>query len=203
MRSLDTLDELEARYEYSHTTQGRIPITYRQFMALIHELLIAAWGQEWGERFGPEAPPAHALDNPYIKYRLLRRSPTKEIAGNSEPRRRGEMRDRKDPTNTFELWGQLFDHLIEFECVAPTPDQADELAERFEEFMLTYRPFFAQNGVHKILFVEQDEDRYETSAKEPSYGRPLVYYVRLDRVYPLPVSVLESIHSYVNLSSAP
>lgn len=191
------------RYRYGPMTDGPPPLSYREFIVLIHELLVAVWGPEWGERFGPQAPPSHPVNNPYIKYRLLRRTPTQDISGNSEPRLRDEIQDAQDPGNSFAVYGQLFDCLIEFECIAPTPDQADELAERFEEFMLIYRPYLISRGVRKILFVEQDADRHDTSTKESSYGRPLVYLVRLDHVTAVPISILEAVSATVNLTASP
>lgn len=190
--------------EYLDTTpmtSGPKPLTYRQFIELVSEVLSAAWGESWRDRFGPEAPISREMTTPYISYALQRKTPSEDPKGNIEPRYRGHVADKENPGHVIDIWGQLFDYYITFNCLAPSPDQADQLAENFEEFMVTYRPFFIQNGVRKLYLFEQGPDQWDKSQKETVYSRPLVYFTRLDRLIAVPSTVLQSVSTHVNLST--
>src|SRR5690606_5442228 len=183
-------------------TSGPRPLTYRQFVNLVGEVLAAVWGEEWRNQYGPRAPVSREMTTPYIAYSLRRRYPSEEPKGNSEPRLRGHLKDPKSPQNTYEVYGQLFDYLIEFNCSAPSPAKADELAESCDDFMISYRPFFIREGARKLFLLEQGADYWEEAQKEATFYRPLIYFVRLDRVIAVATTILESVTAHVNLSSA-
>lgn len=187
--------------ETSPMTSGPKPLTYRQFIELVAEVLAAAWGESWRDQFGPVAPLSREMTTPYISYSLQRKAPSEDPKGNFEPRYRGHVIDKENPGHVIDIYGQLFDHYITFNCLSPSPDQADQLAEDFEEFMVTYRSFFIQNGVRKLFLFEQGPDQWDKSQKEPIYSRPLVYFTRLDRLIAVPSTVLESVSTHVNLST--
>lgn len=181
-------------------TSGPKPLTYRQFINLLADVLAAAWGEEWRDRFGPEAPIAREMTTPYIAYSLRQRVPSDEPRGNLEPRLRGKIKDQNNPQASFDVYGQLYDHLIRFNCSAPSAGMADELAEKFDEFMVTYKPLFIREGVRRLFLVEQGADYWEEDQKEPTFYRPLIYLVRLDRVFAVPVSSLNTVSTHLNIS---
>lgn len=185
----------------SPLTSGPKPLSYRQFIELVSEVLAAAWGESWRDKFGPAAPLSREMTTPYIAYSLRRKVPSELPKGNIEPRYRGQVAEKNNPERVFDNWGQLFDHYIMFNCLAPSPDQADRLAERFEEFMVSYRAFFIQNGVRKLYLYEQGPDQWDKSQKETVYSRPLVYFAQLDYLFSAPSSILQSVTTHVNLST--
>ena len=164
---------------------------------MIKNTLAAAWGDQWWDKFGPEYPKERNLEAPFIAYRILGREPSKAIPS-LKPRWREEIPDPERPDYPIIIVGQNFDVLIQFDIFALTAKDANDIAAKFEDFMLTYTGLFKSEGIQEILFERQLEDDYDPRWREDYYVRSLVYYVRIEKITPVPAYLIEQMHIKVS-----
>lgn len=158
---------------------------------MIHALLRKAWGDEWQTRFGPEYPKKADMEAPFIAYHTKSRVYT--TGRGVKPRLFEEAPDPKHIGHTIGLYMQSFDCQMQFDIFHQTGKDADALLQRFEEFLTTYTGYFKQNGIDEFLFQEQLEDDYDFRWRENYYVRSLVYFVRVQRITPIPTYVLHTV----------
>lgn len=116
-----------------------------------------------------------------ISFALLKREPTPEYQ-EFKPKFRQQIKDPHRAGEFVSIYGQHFDYYIRFTINAQIAEEADDLAEYFEEFLMRYVGFFKNNGVSEILFVEQQADLVTLNSKIEVNERPLVFKIRLERL---------------------
>jgi hypothetical protein len=92
-----------------------------------------------------------------------------------------------------QIHGQIFDCYIEFCVFAKSAEEADQITEELDEFILMYKGFFKQKGVQEILFHQQLEDMVLTDWKFPIACRPIQYIMRFEKITPIFLNQMEEI----------
>lgn len=118
---------------------------------------------------------------PLITYRLMRRT-INEAFKDMKPRYRTTIRHPYRGGEYVELYGQIFDLLVEFCVYSQTAEEADELVVELEEFLQTYAGFFKRNGVQEITFEAQGEDEVVNSGRISIAKRRLQYTMRFEKI---------------------
>lgn len=136
-----------------------------------------------------------------ITYTLLRRAPgvfgKGEMFGGSPVRRKPSLREIYDDPETpgyriFSL-GWLFDNEISFTCWSRTNKAAENRAEWLEGLMLNYEWFFQMGGVPQVLYKERTRDVWEKIDNFKVSGKPLIYWVRTEKIFQVKEKALESL----------
>lgn len=135
---------------------------------------------------------------PVVVYRLMERRPAEGIV-ERKPRHRETVVDPNNPGQYVLLMGQMFDYFVQFNVMAKSNDEADDLLDKFETFILTYTPFFKENGVNQIWFERQLSDDVITSWRDPVFVRSVIYRLRMEKIVPVVVGQLSQVNIDVNL----
>lgn len=153
-----------------------------KFTDMICKLLNIAWGNDWGI-FSEENPTGNNPEEtplPHITYNLISRRSTEKrglkgqtFAPIPDPEHEGE---------TITPVRQWFDCIVEFCIYARTNAEATRLAQRFEEFMYTYRGFFKDEGITEIIFEEERAPEVNSLYRQDIPHRTIRYLVRIERI---------------------
>jgi hypothetical protein len=156
------------------------PITFLQFVDELRRL----WKDAGKKGDIVRQFPIHEdVQYPLITYRLLKRVVNPNFK-ERKPRLRDIIRHPYAPDHFIELYGQIFDVLVEFKIYSLSQEEADELVIEFEDFLYLYTGFFKKKGVQEILFYAQEEDEVITKDKYSVAVRTLQYQMRLEKVTP-------------------
>ena len=93
---------------------------------------------------------------------------------------RETLRSTDDPNHTIEMYGQLFDHLVQFDCWTTDNFSADKLADWFERFVSLYGKILKLNGVQEVLFWERLRDASVTKWRQDLKSRAVQYFIRTE-----------------------
>lgn len=176
------------------------------FTSLIHSMLKAAWGQEWGtfcEAF-PNGRDPENVALPVITYSVMTKRPgtvgnhgTREI----KPRVRQEVIKLDGNANAYEavtIYAQIFDCEIGFDLWEQSNTALNKLAERFEDFMMVYAGYFKSKGVADIFF-DRMLNNAGASWREDILSRSYVYLVRIEKQILVPQSVIKEVIGQVEI----
>jgi hypothetical protein len=97
-------------------------------------------------------------DLPRLVWRLKRRTPGKQGLEPYKGRLRPDSTWRNDDGTFSQLYAQYMTCLWQFDVVAGSGAEANELLQEFEHAMLESLPLFKQLGMDDLLFDEQLED---------------------------------------------
>jgi hypothetical protein len=172
---------------------------------MVHMLLNAAWGEDWGtftEAF-PNGRDPQNVKMPVITYMLLEKRPG--IVGNNrtqeiKPRFRQEVFNDESfegGPRILNIYSQLFDNDVVFEIWEENNAKANELADRFEEFMMIYKGYFLQNGVGQIIFDHMNNNTESPPWRDNMVVRKFRYLVRLEKHTIVPSDVIEKVTASV------
>ena len=128
-----------------------------------------------------------------VIYNMMERTPGTTAGGNTPtsrqrrevvPQIRGIAYDEKNsPGQAIVQKGKWFDNILCFKLAARTNHQANKMALWFEDLMECNREFFASRGFVRYYFDKRGEDEYIRDGEEGFHLRPLIFYVRTERVY--------------------
>lgn len=176
------------------------------FMLLMMRTLKAAWGEDWGtfcEAF-PNGLDPQNVKLPAITYMFKSKVPgvvgkdTREI----KPRYR-ETYDLPQDNNTsadkVSIYAQVFDYELVFEVWEENNSRLTELAERFEDFMMTYSGYFMQKGVGQVIFSRMLNGYESKMWRDNLVCRHYTYLVRLEKQVVVPQYVIKEIIGKVEL----
>lgn len=90
--------------------------------------------------------------------------------------------DPEHPGLKVFTYGQEFDNIVEFKIWARTNKTANARAMWFEDFMEQWRWYFEASGVKKIHYEGRDEDVHLSPENRKLVCRPLIYYVRTEKI---------------------
>ncbi len=146
------------------------------------------------------------MDNPTEKFRrtityeVKRREPA-TMGGNKQPFGTGvksytpkfrETVGNVDGTQT-QIFGQLFDNLLEFKTWTLTSVEAEELVTWFEQYLRDRRIFFRNLGLHEILFWVRGEEKEVPILDNGLEQRTLTFYVRTEELSIVQEGVLKDL----------
>lgn len=112
---------------------------------------------------------------------------------------RESIDDPNNPGCKIYTYGQEFDNHVRFNIWARTNKVANRRALWFEDFMERWRWFFQASGVKRVLYERRDADMHLSPENRKLVCRPLIYYVRTERVTAVREYVLRNL--VVDLSS--
>lgn len=115
------------------------------------------------------------VNHPVISYNVISREPKLE----KKPRYRSNY---EEEDKIYEVWGQNFECLIQFNIIASVYNEAEEVMEKFEEIIFQHSAFLLKNGVGKILFKEHTTDSHLDTLRETLSVRSLIYYVEIEKL---------------------
>lgn len=174
-------------------------MSYRDLMRTIQKLLYTSWGNN-KVRFTSAYPKKATTENvapPIITYKVLSKTPGAFGSKNTtelKPRHRETITiEEAGKKIAVEFLGQVFDYKILFELWSEDGESADELVERFQQFMFQYTGFLKKIGVSEIFFESMDSDSGSAEWKTDLIKRSIVYHIRLDEVLGIRSSVIENI----------
>lgn len=105
--------------------------------------------------------------------------------GNIRQRRRSlreSVIDPDHPGSAIYTYGQWFDNKVEFDIIAQNNKTANQRALWFEDFMDSWMWFFEASGVAGIRYEGRGADSVITPENKKIAIRPLIYYVRTEKV---------------------
>lgn len=128
-----------------------------------------------------------------VVYSMEERTPGTTKGGNTPtsrqrreivPQIRGWSVDEKDnPGQVVIHKAKWFDNMICFKMAARTNHMANKMALWFEDLMELNREFFASRGFVRYYFDRRGGDEYIKDGEAGIHMRPLIFYVRTERVY--------------------
>lgn len=117
---------------------------------------------------------------------LIESLPMDGIMGNGKRQRvrlfREAVDDPDNPGMKIFTFGQWFDNLVVFNIWALTNKVANQRALWFEDLIENWRWYFEASGISKIYYHERLEDKGLSPDNRKLVCRPLVYYVRTEKV---------------------
>lgn len=149
-----------------------------RLIELIRQLLQRAWGKDCPVLVDQYPTNTAGVDikMPMIVYDYYDR----EIAENTKkyPQLMGSLNYKGE---TYEVYSQWFDCVLEFFIIDVTARGAKVLAKRFEIFMQTYMQYFKYIGVSNIYFLNEPKSSPVQLANQDYQRRALKYKVKLER----------------------
>lgn len=117
-----------------------------------------------------------------------------------------------DPNVAMETKGQWYDHIVQFDLFSKTNRRLDGegkldgsgdpgLLSWFQDFMMRYRWVFLWNGIQQLLEWQGTRDEPVSNIKSDMVHRPLLYYVRTERVSTARVRRISQIDVLVNIGA--
>jgi hypothetical protein len=189
--------------------QAERSASFNDFTDMMHQLLKAAWGNDWGtftEDY-PNGRDAQHIELPMITYSIKSKVPgivgkdTREI----KPRFRQVIDTVNPPSGEAEklnIYSQVFDYHVEFEMWADTNSAMNALCERFEEFMMIYSGYFLQQGVQQLIFLEMAPPFQPPRMDDKALCRIFKYLVRLERQVVIPTHVIKEVTGKIGVVQA-
>lgn len=165
--------------------------------------------ESYGQLLGNENQTSNGLIKdsgpiqPTIVYFLARKEPgsmEKPFGATKEykKRLREKIADPDSPSHTIEIYGRLFDNLVQFDCCTTDNASANRLANWFETFMELYEWVLKLNGVQQILFWQRSTDTAEKNLRQDLTVRSIQYYFRTEEVEAITRRDITSIDIAVN-----
>lgn len=96
--------------------------------------------------------------------------------------------------SAYEIRGQFFDNLIQFDIWSKNNKTAEKLANYLEEFMEDFHGMFIELGVNKLHFHSRIRDEVILNWRNGLINRSLLFFVRTERVRLKSVREIKSIH---------
>jgi hypothetical protein len=96
------------------------------------------------------------------------------------PRVRGTIKKSED--ETYLVYGQWLDTLVQFDLWSLTSYEVEQQALWFFRFMTTHRNFFKQMGLSETFFWWRGRDAVANNLRNSLHVRTLVYYIRVEEL---------------------
>ncbi len=109
-----------------------------------------------GVNYTEDFPTVPRPEVPLISYRLIKRVPGMDKVETRKPRFRFSFKN-EDGTMT-EIWSQWMSCIYQFDCIASTSQEADDLVYKFDWFIRNNVGIFLSMGASEVVFEEQLED---------------------------------------------
>jgi len=148
------------------------------------------------------------IDNPTtefvdtITYKVVRREPAHFGSGGpftptnkeSKPRLRDPfIKSNEVEGESFEVWGQRFDNLVQFDIWTKSNFEADALADCFETFLLLQTGPLKKAGVAEMKYWARRPDEFIAQWRTPLNVRSIVWYFMTERLFLVKNGVIQTI----------
>ena len=157
------------------------------FMEMI-SMLVSKTMKKKGVVFKPDegarlqVDQVNKVDNPYIFYEVIDRTPKKEL----KPREREEIIEVTDDKNGRRqgiIYGQKFECTVQFNFLACDYTSVNTVMNDFEDLIFNYSAYFKKNGVAEILFKRHFTDKNLDIYRQTLSVRSLQYYVEIEKLF--------------------
>lgn len=163
---------------------------------ILRKLLNAAWGSKWG-LLSPETAKgddAEVVITPQINYSINLR----EVAEGTSPKPQlmdtiNEVVDGKNTGDSFSIYRQTFDCIVEFDFLDNSSQSCRTLMSRFEELVSTYIGYLKSEGVKEIYFLKEVPAKYSLNYVEGVPMKCLYFFIKLERSKSIRVSTIREI----------
>lgn len=174
-------------------------------MKVIQGAIKANWPELDFTASYPKVKDTQSVSTPIITYQLELKKPA-DVNGVKEikPRLRETIKVPEQIIETMdesfvhregaamEVWGQMFDYYIDFNVYGSNADEADEAADRLQQFMFKYTGYLMKLGVLQIVFEElRNNPGEKNKANIPC--RTVSYMFRIDEIVGAKVPHIENI----------
>ncbi len=142
--------------------------------------------------------PHEKIEGPYIFFNLISRTPASGSMAQPKPKLREQFVEKDERGNILHrgnIYGQLFDCLIQFNIAAADYETANKVINAFEEAMFKYTGYFKNNGVSDIFFIKQYEDDRMDPFRDKHSIRSLQYNVRLEKIFLMYDDTIQSVNA--------
>lgn len=198
------LDTTPPKSKASHlTAKGNIN-TINEFAKQLSMLLNIAWGSSWGtlEPASSVGDDPERITVPKITYDVNLR----EISPgtNLKPQLIDTITEIVDgvPTgDSFNIYKQSFDCIIEFNIYSSTSLDTEELMQKFEDILLVHAGDFKEAGVNEIFFLKEVPSKYSLNFTKSSTfsSKCLLYFIRIDKYRKIRVNQIKDIRFKLNM----
>lgn len=171
------------------------PISFLGFIDILRKLWEAAGKPGTIKR---EAPIKDEAEYPMVTFKTKSRQVNPEFK-DYKPRLRTTIRHPHEPNEFIELYGQVFDVLVEFGVFSKSAEEADEMIMELEDFMHLYAGFFKQQGVQEIRFYEQGEDEILSENRYSIAKRTVQYIIRFEKITPRFLNQIQNLAIQANI----
>lgn len=144
-----------------------------------------------------EVYPKDPVKSPSIVWSIFSRVLGREGKEHLKPRARKVPEDVALADTIY--FGQWTTVLYQFDIFAPSDQEANDIMEKFERFILEATPTLMRFGVSEIIFEQQLKDDSIDAPSETSV-RSLRYIVIFDLVYPIQVKRIKDIELVLHMS---
>ena len=176
-----------------------------KFFETLHALLDAAWGEGWGV-FSDDEPlgaDPNDIKLPTIVYDTPEYKPNEQLSPLGARRFMYRKQDASDPKEIIEFHKQWFDYTVRFEIYAATNRECRLWANKLEDLIFTYTPFFNEMGVKSIQFKKGGIDIVSPKTGQDTVHRSLRYFIQIERTYIVRTKKIEEVKQDVKLRLYP
>lgn len=106
---------------------------------------------------------------------------------------RGVFKDPAQPGHAIAAFGKKMDNFIELCVMSGDSNSANRRALWLEDVLEESRWIFQFNGFERLLFHKREKDDFEDVNSNPCHKRPLIYYVRSEKIVLYRVALLRKL----------
>lgn len=182
------------------TSDGNVS-TIDQLADIIKVILETAWGEGWGT-FKPvieKTDTLDSIDGPIITYDINHREVSENT--NIKPQLMDTYKEVVDgvPTgDAIKVYRQWFDCIVEFDIWGRNSLETRRISEKFEEIINAYIGSIKRHGVAEMFFMNEVPATISVNYRKDLSMRPIMYYVKLERINTVRVSTIKKIETKVN-----
>lgn len=160
-------------------------LSYPQFIRLVTKMWMDAHPDIPIVATGTKEFPKY----PVITYRLDLR---KTLPTEPKPRYREEL--ETDTGQRIVIAGQRYQNVVTFTVFSQIdPEQAEEVVELFEDFMIEFIPVFKEVGISELVFARRNPDMHDTRPAEGVTERSVTYLVTTEKIIVTTVEKLNEV----------
>ena len=124
------------------------------------------------------------LSHPFITYSLLDCRRSAEIKPRiRETSLRGLDGQKTGKQRAGEIWGQQFTYRVQFNIIAGTCKEANDVLSAFKNLIFSYTAYLKRSGVKDIRFLQRITDRKLDNYRQKCSVRSLQYEVEIEELY--------------------
>lgn len=194
-------DNWNRSIDYKHQAKGLLraneSVSFDGFIEMVSKLVCLTMDEEDVEFLPDEnqhviISPDMKTDKTYITYRLISRTPEREI----KPMAREEIIEsgiNDEDQRTGTIYGQRFDCTVQFNVFASEYKKANKVMKDFEEMIFSFTGYMMSRGVQQILFKGQHTDSDFDIYRKTMSVRNLRYEVKIEDLIVIFKEKVESI----------
>lgn len=99
-----------------------------------------------------------------------------------KPRLRESVKDPLVPGHTVEIYGQVFDNVVQFDCWSNDPRTSDRLVRWYEQFMSLFAGSLRRAGLNNLMFLKRPEGDTNQTWRQAFSVKGTQYLVRTEQL---------------------